>query len=57
MGYIYINIFPKKLQFAAYGQFVLVFAINHVMIHVIEPPNSDTQILNFSNNKQQIRSV
>ena len=23
MGYIYINIFPKKLQFAAYGQFVL----------------------------------
>ena len=25
MGYIYINIFYKKLQFAAYGQFVLVF--------------------------------
>ena len=26
MGYIYIfiNIFPKKFQFAAYGQFVLV---------------------------------
>ena len=24
MGYIYINIFPEKLQFAAYGQFVLV---------------------------------
>ena len=22
---MYINIFPKKLQFAAYGQFVLVF--------------------------------
>ena len=31
--YIYINIFPKKLQFAAYGQFVLVyylFGINNV---------------------------
>ena len=24
--YIYINIFPKKLQFADYGQFVLVFS-------------------------------
>ena len=24
MGYIYIYIYPKKLQFAAYGQFVLV---------------------------------
>ena len=26
--YIYINIFSKKLQFAAYGQFVLVFINN-----------------------------
>ena len=23
--YIYINIFPNKLQFAAYGQYVLVW--------------------------------
>ena len=26
MGYIYIFIYPKKLQFAAYGQFVLVLS-------------------------------
>ena len=34
MGYIYINIkiFPKKLQFAAYGQFVLVFRVKLITI-------------------------
>ena len=26
--YIYINIIPKKLQFAAYGQFVLVYVLS-----------------------------
>ena len=32
MGYIYIykNIFLKKLQFAAYGQFVLVLLMNQI---------------------------
>ena len=28
----YINIFPKKSQFAAYGQFVLVFCICYLNI-------------------------
>ena len=30
--YIYINIFPKKLQFTAYGQFVLVYLIKLLLL-------------------------
>ena len=36
--YIYINIFPKKMQFAAYGQFVLVFLKGQIRVIGIRIP-------------------
>ena len=32
----YIYIYPKKMQFAAYGQFVLVFLKDQIRIHIFQ---------------------